>query len=90
MDELEIRRRLLANPQESINDLSAKDRQLQTELIELDKELAKALQISVPTDLADRLMFNKTTPSLLAVRSCRIDYTSKPTQLSNCSAKSSS
>lgn len=59
MDELEIRRRLLANPQESINDLSAKDRQLQTELIELDKELAKALQISVPTDLADRLMFNK-------------------------------
>ncbi len=59
MDELEIRRRLLANPQDAIGDLSAQDRQLQAELLELDKELIKALQVPVPAALADRLLFNQ-------------------------------
>ena len=59
MDELEIRRRLLANPQDAVDNLSSSDRLLQTELLELDKELTKALQIPVPSDLADRLLFNQ-------------------------------
>lgn len=59
MDELEIRRRLLADPQQVMSDLSSQDLQLQAELQELDKALTKALQVSVPADLQNRLLFNQ-------------------------------
>lgn len=59
MDELEIRRRLLANPKDEVDDLSPADKQLQAELMAMDKQIISALQIPVPANLADRLLFNQ-------------------------------
>lgn len=65
MDELEFRRRLLSNPASQDADLTAQLRQdptrqqLQQELLQLDQQIAAALSVTVPADLADRLIFRQ-------------------------------
>lgn len=65
MDELEIRRRLLANPQDTMAHLSEQDRLLQSELQAFDMQLTRALQIPVPSELEHRLLFNQPRRRLL-------------------------
>ncbi|WP_306518942.1 DUF3379 family protein [Rheinheimera sp.] len=65
MDELEFRRRLFSDPkagttelQQALQQDEAK-KQLQQELLQLDTQLLQAMQVGVPHELADRLMFNQ-------------------------------
>lgn len=66
MDDLEFRRRLLADPndnsQEMINarNASLANRKLSDELMALDSQLEKAMKVDVPDDLADRILFRQT------------------------------
>ncbi|MGF1699154.1 DUF3379 domain-containing protein [Photobacterium makurazakiensis] len=65
MDDLEFRRRLLADPNDNSQDMvaarnvSAANRKLSDELLQLDSKLEKALKVDVPDDLADRILFHQ-------------------------------
>ncbi len=62
MDELEIRRRLLTDPQgrdpavQLQLQQNAQQQQYQVELLALEQQLKQSVQLPVPTDLADRLL----------------------------------
>lgn len=62
MDELEFRRRLLADPQARHPEVQQQLQQdpqrqrYQQELLELEQQLKQSLQLAVPTGLADRLL----------------------------------
>ncbi|MCG7571018.1 DUF3379 domain-containing protein [Pseudoalteromonas sp. CNC9-20] len=66
MDELEFRRRLFAHPNTKDKDVlefaeqSPERKQLVNELKQLDKELVEAMQVPVPDNLADKIIFNQT------------------------------
>lgn len=70
MDDLEFRRRIMADPKardaEILAALQSSDSNAQfaEEVLELDTQLEKALKIDVPEDLADRILFTQTTHSL--------------------------
>ena len=57
MDDLEFRRRILADPNDNSPDLSAArnesivNRKLYDELLQLDAQLEKAMKVDVPDDL---------------------------------------
>lgn len=59
MDELEIRRRLWADPNTTVSPLSPQDAQLQTELQAIDQQLKAAMHIKVPEHLPERVLFNQ-------------------------------
>ena len=65
MDELEIRRRLFADPNDSSQDVldacevNPKVESLKQELVEFDQELKKAFEIDAPENLAERILLNK-------------------------------
>lgn len=67
MDELEFRRRIMSDPKCRDKDVSAaiqssdKNNQFAEEIAELDRKIAKAMQVDVPDDLADRILFNQTS-----------------------------
>ncbi len=63
MDELELRRRLFADPKQVLVNPSEQTEKLQRELQQLDSDLCKALQVPVPPGLADRLLFQKKQPN---------------------------
>ncbi|MGF1690390.1 DUF3379 family protein [Photobacterium kagoshimensis] len=71
MDDLEFRRRILADPNDNSAEMieaknsSLVNRKLSDELIQLDTKLEKALKVDVPDDLADRILFHQSgqTPS---------------------------
>ncbi|KHT63422.1 hypothetical protein RJ45_11995 [Photobacterium gaetbulicola] len=66
MDDLEFRRRLLADPSDSSQDMaearnaSIANRKLSDELQQLDSKLEQAMKVDVPDDLADRILFHQT------------------------------
>ncbi|MFD2180220.1 DUF3379 family protein [Veronia pacifica] len=63
MDELEFRRRILADPQDNSPEVlemrkaSASNEKFQKELEQFDEILDEALRVDVPEDLADKIMF---------------------------------
>lgn len=65
MDDLEFRRRLLADPFDNSQDLaearneSIANRKLSDELQLLDTKLEQAMKVDVPDDLADRILFHQ-------------------------------
>lgn len=65
MDDLEFRRRLLADPNDKSTDIlsalegSSQNRQFIDELQQLDNQIEQVLKIDVPDDLADRILFNQ-------------------------------
>jgi hypothetical protein len=65
MDDLEFRRRILADPNDNSPDLSAArnesivNRKLYDELLQLDAQLEKTMKVDVPDDLADRILFHQ-------------------------------
>ncbi|MCQ1059590.1 DUF3379 domain-containing protein [Photobacterium sp. ZSDE20] len=65
MDDLEFRRRLLADPFDNSQDLaearneSIANRKLSDELQQLDNKLEQAMKVDVPDDLADRILFHQ-------------------------------
>ncbi|PSU28517.1 DUF3379 domain-containing protein [Photobacterium lutimaris] len=65
MDDLEFRRRLLADPFDNSPDLaearnvSIANRKLSDELQQLDNKLELAMKVDVPDDLADRILFHQ-------------------------------
>lgn len=63
MDELELRRRLFADPKQALPNPSEHTERLQRELQQFDGELLKAMQVPVPQGLAERLLFQKKQPS---------------------------
>lgn len=67
MDELEFRRRIMSDPKQRDDAINAaittndKNSQFADEILELDKQIAKAMAVDVPEDLADRILFNQTS-----------------------------
>jgi len=65
MDDLEFRRRILADPNDNSQEMitaknsSIANRKLSDELTQLDAKLEKVLKVDVPDDLADRILFNQ-------------------------------
>ena len=65
MDDLEFRRRLLADPFDNSQDMaetrnaSITNRKLSDELQLLDSKLEQAMKVDVPDDLADRILFHQ-------------------------------
>lgn len=67
MDELEFRRRIMSDPKQRDSEINAaikqseQNAQFADDILDLDKQLAKAMAIDVPDDLADRILFNQTS-----------------------------
>ncbi len=65
MDDLEFRRRILADPNDNSAEMieaknsSLVNRKLSDELQQLDTKLEKALKVDVPDDLVDRILFHQ-------------------------------
>lgn len=65
MDDLEFRRRLLADPNDASPEMSESrnaslaNRKLADELQMLDSKLEQAMKVDVPDDLVDRILFNQ-------------------------------
>ncbi|OAJ93018.1 DUF3379 domain-containing protein [Vibrio bivalvicida] len=69
MDELEFRRRIMSDPKQRDGEVNTalkeneQNAQFADEVLELDKQIAKAMTVDVPEDLADRILFNQTSVS---------------------------
>lgn len=67
MDELEFRRRIMSDPKQRDSEITAaikssdKNSQFAEEILDLDKQIAQAMAVDVPDDLADRILFNQTS-----------------------------
>tara|TARA_Y100001960_G_scaffold330405_1_gene424353 strand:+ start:869 stop:1600 length:732 start_codon:yes stop_codon:yes gene_type:complete len=67
MDDLEFRRRIMSDPKFRDNDLndaiksSESNAKFADEILDLDAQIAKAMNVDVPEDLADRILFNQTS-----------------------------
>lgn len=67
MDELEFRRRIMSDPKQRDSEINAalkaneQNAQFAEEILDLDKQIAKAMNVDVPEDLADRILFNQTS-----------------------------
>lgn len=67
MDDLEFRRRLLADPNDTDPELldtkkqSAANRHFAHELQQLDQQIAQALKVDIPENLADRILFHQSS-----------------------------
>ncbi|MGR5149966.1 DUF3379 domain-containing protein [Photobacterium alginatilyticum] len=65
MDDLEFRRRILADPNDNSQEMiaaknaSITNRKLSDELLQLDAKLESILKVDVPDDLADRILFHQ-------------------------------
>ena len=69
MDDLEFRRRILADPNDNSPDMatarnsSVNNRKLSDELQQLDAQIDNILKVDVPDDLADRIIFHQSGQS---------------------------
>ncbi|NOI81522.1 DUF3379 domain-containing protein [Vibrio tubiashii] len=67
MDELEFRRRIMSDPKQRDSEISAaikeseQNAQFADEILDLDKQITKAMAVDVPEDLADKILFNQTS-----------------------------
>ncbi len=67
MDELEFRRRIMSDPKQRDHEIKAaissseSNSKFADEILDLDSQLAKAMNVDVPEDLADRILFNQTS-----------------------------
>lgn len=67
MDELEFRRRIMSDPKHRDSEICAaikeneQNAQFADEVLDLDKQIAKAMAVDVPEDLADKILFNQTS-----------------------------
>lgn len=65
MDDLEFRRRILADPDDNSPEMiaarnsSIANRKLADELLQLDAKIESVLKVDVPDDLADRILFHQ-------------------------------
>ncbi|MCD9478147.1 DUF3379 domain-containing protein [Photobacterium phosphoreum] len=70
MDDLEFRRRLLADPNDNDPELiktknqSTTNRHFSNELQQLDQQLKQALNVDIPDNLADRILFHQSSQAL--------------------------
>ncbi|WP_394144527.1 DUF3379 family protein [Vibrio atypicus] len=69
MDDLEFRRSIMSDPKYRDNELneaiksSEANCKFADEILDLDAQIAKAMNVDVPEDLADRILFNQTSSS---------------------------
>ncbi|WP_299686120.1 DUF3379 domain-containing protein [uncultured Vibrio sp.] len=67
MDDLEFRRRVLSEPKQRTQDIidaatnSEANRHFLDDVLSLDKQIHSAMNVDVPDDLADRILFNQTS-----------------------------
>ncbi|CAK4067178.1 MULTISPECIES: DUF3379 domain-containing protein [Vibrio] len=67
MDDLEFRRRIMSDPKCRDSELNAAIKESESnakfadEILDLDAQIAKAMNVDVPEDLADRILFNQTS-----------------------------
>ncbi|MGY3687823.1 DUF3379 domain-containing protein [Vibrio coralliilyticus] len=69
MDELEFRRRIMSDPKDRDSDIleamksNDANGKFADDILDLDAQIAKAMNVDVPEDLADRILFNQTSSS---------------------------
>jgi len=69
MDELEFRRRIMSDPKERDSDIidamrtNDSNSKFADDILDLDNHIAKAMNVEVPEDLADRILFNQSSRS---------------------------
>ncbi|NRF61713.1 DUF3379 domain-containing protein [Vibrio coralliilyticus] len=67
MDELEFRRRIMSDPKDWDSDIleamksNDANGKFADDILDLDAQIAKAMNVDVPEDLADRILFNQTS-----------------------------
>ncbi|MCG9598179.1 DUF3379 domain-containing protein [Vibrio sp. Isolate25] len=67
MDELEFRRRIMSDPKDRDSDIleaiksNDANGKFADDILDLDAQIAKAMNVNVPEDLADRILFNQTS-----------------------------
>ncbi|EGA68451.1 hypothetical protein VISI1226_23037 [Vibrio sinaloensis DSM 21326] len=67
MDDLEFRRRIMSDPKFRDSELNSAIKSSEAnckfadEILDLDAQIAKAMNVDVPEDLADRILFNQTS-----------------------------
>ncbi|KJY66544.1 chemotaxis protein [Vibrio coralliilyticus] len=67
MDELEFRRRIMSDPKDRDSDIleamksNDANGKFADDILDLDAQIAKAMNVDVPEDLADRILFNQTS-----------------------------
>ncbi|MGF1910345.1 DUF3379 domain-containing protein [Vibrio kasasachensis] len=67
MDELEFRRRIMSDPKQRDNDIidamrtNDSNNKFADDILDLDSRIAKAMNVEVPEDLADRILFNQSS-----------------------------
>ncbi|GAB2665209.1 DUF3379 domain-containing protein [Vibrio panuliri] len=67
MDELEFRRRIMSDPKERDSDIldamrtNESNSKFAEDILDLDSRIAKAMNVDVPEDLADRILFNQSS-----------------------------
>ena len=67
MDDLEFRRRVLSEPKQRTPDIidavasSEANSHFLDDVLSLDKQIHSAMNVDVPDDLADRILFNQTS-----------------------------
>ncbi|ERB64284.1 DUF3379 domain-containing protein [Vibrio coralliilyticus OCN008] len=67
MDELEFRRRVMSDPKDRDSDIleamksNDANGKFADDILDLDAQIAKAMNVDVPEDLADRILFNQTS-----------------------------
>ncbi len=67
MDDLEFRRRIMSDPKYRDGELTAAIKESEAnskfadEILDLDNQIAKAMSVDVPVDLADRILFNQSS-----------------------------
>ncbi|QUJ66665.1 DUF3379 domain-containing protein [Photobacterium sp. GJ3] len=77
MDDLEFRRRILADPKDrslamcAAKNSSVTNRKLHNELQQLDSKLAAVMKVDVPEDLADRILFRQSGQGYQAEKKVR-------------------
>ncbi|WP_114765281.1 DUF3379 domain-containing protein [Vibrio rhodolitus] len=67
MDELEFRRRIMSDPKQRGSDIvdamrtNENNNKFAEDILDLDSRIAKAMNVDVPEDLADRILFNQSS-----------------------------
>ncbi len=67
MDELEFRRRIMSDPKQRDSDIldamrtNENNAKFAEDIADLDSRIAKAMNVDVPDDLADRILFNQSS-----------------------------
>ena len=88
MDDLEFRRRILSDPKQKDEEIlqalaeSDTNSKFADDVLDLDLKIKQAMNVDVPEDLADKILFNQTSSALDDEKVVRPNFARKAMALS--------